>query len=317
MISEKKTWPAIVACSLGVAAMSLSGCGGGGGVTRVMANGDPIDAADYVGKTFPLLYILGQDDEPEADIKGGYGKVTVIDENTVKVEVPGEDPITFTRVDATNQFEGDDGDGGTITVTIDDNGEYYFVYCDCGAIEGLDFAGAFGFETPVELRPEGIATYDGVYSGAVFATANDPEYLLVPGVGSGQLVADFGTGDISGTLLDASASTDLDDDGLEDDTAYVLMTLENGTITSTGFDGTVTGEFEFQIDGGAITPVDSEFSNTDAEGKFFGNSGQTAAAAYDGDVWVDVPDTEEDINASFEGFFIGTDAALDDDLPPG
>lgn len=290
-----------------------TGCGGGSsGPLRVFATGDPITASDYQGRTFPLLFILGQDDEAGAVIKGGEGRITISnDGNTVKIKIPGEDTLTFTWVDG-NLYEGIGLDGEIITVTVTggNNGEYVVASCGCGEFEGFDYASAFGLETPRSRRPADTATYTGAFSGLIIAAEGDPEYLLIPGGGSGELTANFADASISGTLIDASTSVALDEDDIANDAVGATLTMD-GSITSTGFDGTVDGEIFFSIDEGEFFEVPTTFSNTDVDGKFFGYSGETAAATYDGDVLIDFVDPEiDDVNASFEGIFVGSDPTL-------
>jgi hypothetical protein len=293
----------------------LAGCGGGGGDdeevdTRILATGDSIVPADFVGKSFPLLYFLAQDGDPQAELAGGEGEIRVVDEDSVVISLPGEPDRTFTRIPGTDDFEGPDGDGGTLVVQLTNLGSYYFARCACGAFDGFDFASVFGFETPTDLRPRGTATYSGVASGVAFAAAGEPDYLVIPGAGSGELVADFSDGSIHGILIDAAVATALDDDGLEDDAFGTTLTLD-GRIDPKGFTGTVDGVVAISLDGGPFVAVPTTFSNTEVDGKFFGNSGETAAAAYGGDVEFDIDDPA--LDGTFRGFFVGTD----DDLAAG
>ena len=308
--------PRFLGLSAILLASVLAGCGGGGGDdeeeidTRILATGDPIVPADFVGKSFPLLYFLARDGDPAAEVAGGEGEIRVVDEDNVVISLPGEPDRTFTRIPGTEDFEGPDGDGGTIIVQLTNLGPYYFARCPCGAFDGFDFASVFGFETPTDLRPGGTATYSGVASGVAFAGAGNPQYLVIPGGGSGELVADFADSSIRGVLIDASVATALDADGVENDGVGVTLTLD-GAIDPKGFTGTVDGVLALSIDGQPFAAVPTTFSNTEVDGKFFGNSGETAAAAYGGDVLIDPSDPARDpIDGTFRGFFVGTDDAL-------
>ena len=294
-------------------ASALAACGGGGGGdeeevdTRILATGDAIVPADFVGKSFPLLYFLAQDGDPEAELAGGEGEIRVVDEDSVVISLPGESDRTFTRIPGTDSFEGPDGEGGTIVVELTNLGPYYFARCACGAFEGFDFASVFGFETPTDLRPSGTATYSGVASGVAFALAGEPEYLVIPGGGSGELVANFKDASIHGILIDSAVTTALDADGVEDDAFGATLTLD-GAINPKGFTGTVDGVVAASLDGGPFVALPTTFSNTEVDGKFFGNSGETAAAAYGGNVEIDIDDPA--LSGTFRGFFVGTDDAL-------
>ena len=305
--------------SMALALTLTAGCSGGGsGPLRVFATGDPITGPDYRGKTFPLLFILGQDDEVGAVIKGGEGRITLSEDgNTVEIEIPGEDKLTFTYLETSAEGDlyaglGLDGEPITVTVSVEDNGEYVFAGCGCGEFEGFDYASVFGFETPSDLRPTDTATYTGVSSGVIIAVEGDPEYLFIPGGGSGELTANFENGSISGTLIDASTSVALPEtfSAYESVEAVGANLTMDGLITSTGFDGTVDGFLFIEINGLPFS-IDTTFSNTDVDGKFFGNDGETAAATYKGDL--DIADFGPDLNgpnASFAGIFVGTDPSL-------
>jgi hypothetical protein len=293
----------------------LAGCGGGGGDddevdTRILATGDPIVPQDFVGKSFPLLYFVARDGDPDAVVAGGEGQIRVVDANSVVISLPGERDRRLTRIPGTEDFEGPDGQGGTIIVQLTNLGHYYFARCPCGAFDGYDFASVYGFETPTDLRPGGTATYSGVASGVAFAAVGSPEALVIPGGGTGALIADFSDASISGVLIDSGVLTALDADGLENDEVFVTLTMD-GAIDPMGFTGTVNGVVAVSVDGGPLSAVPTTFSNTRVDGKFFGNSGETAGAAYGGDVVINSSSSASDaLDGAFRGFFVGTDNAL-------
>lgn len=289
---------------LSIALISLGGCSGGKKPLQVFADGEPIDASDYIGKKFPFLYVLGEEDDPTAIVEGGEAELFFVDVNTVRVKLPGRDEETYVRVDDTNEFVLLGGGAGDPSVFVDDYGAYQFAYMNVGENPGVDFAGFFGLETPVDLRPAAVAVYEGDVMGVIFGSEGEPEYALLAD-GGGSLTADFGAGTVSGVLVDASASYAQDEDGIENDEIFAQLDLTNGVINKTGFDGNVSGEMAFSIDGAEPVAVSTSFFNTDVDGKFFGNAAESAGAQFDGDVTLDLIELP-DRTLHFEGFFVGS-----------
>ena len=163
-------WRSQTGLALIAALFLFSGCSNDAPF-RVLANGEPIEAVDYAGKAFPFFYILVEEGVDGSRIVGGEAEVSFIDEDSLEVKLPGDAVEEYRRVGATNEFELVGGGAGDPALVVENTGPYKFVYVPAGTVEGFDFAGFLGFETPVDLRTAEMAIYEGEYMGVAFGTA--------------------------------------------------------------------------------------------------------------------------------------------------
>jgi hypothetical protein len=293
---------------LAISTVALSACGDGGDGSggqlgssdgRIFAGTGEIVPEDYVGRTFPTLFLFSEDQAPQAQSTTGEGTIRIVDNDTLVVTIPGESPFTFTRVSA-DRFE----DASGTTVTIDDFGAAQYLL-KSGGDPSIGFAAAYGFETPVGLRPVSARYNSFSASSLVFAGEGDAFAVGLTGPGTVDLEATFSGsgGTISGVLIDAAGDVDFVDDRSADDRISVRTTLD-GVITEGGFTGTVDGSATLVI-GGTTTPRDLGLvlSNSSAEGKFFGNAAQVASGIYDADASITLPGQQAE-RARVTGFFI-------------
>jgi hypothetical protein len=249
-------------------------------VAPVMADGSPIATRDYVGRTFPLLTLVGS---PRGNPAATVGEITIVDSRNIVVRLPGRAPLTLTS------------DGGS-PLYSDGSGEEWLIGGNTAAnpakltlraIRGSLFESAFGFETPVAARPT-TATYRG--SSTISLEFANGALATLQGLGDVDLTATFtgAGGTISGTLMDAGADRDLDLNGVDD--VLLLRADLDGVIVPEGFTGSVAAQASVRIDGGpASSDLDLRLSNEVVAGKFFGNAAEAAAGVFSADVAATIP----------------------------
>lgn len=268
----------------GAASITLAACGGGATIVQTVPFENEVTSADYIGKSFPVFFLVGEAGDPNGRTVVGKGVVTYNSASSITVTLPGGGPVTLNRTGAsggstTFAASGPDAISALITGFSSTTAFRLATVAD----DDLAVLGGFGFETLEADRPNAIATYDT--AGAVFLTATNVENFL-PIAGSGSLTANFGSGDvISGTLLDADpvevnlAGVDVDLDILD-----LVFTLENGRITPSGFVGGVAATAELNIDGGPPTALGANMTGDSVEGAFFGGEAAAVAGIFEGDL---------------------------------
>jgi hypothetical protein len=290
-----------------VCGAGLVGCGGGGDDSfdiettsdgRVLSGSDPVEAADFVSRTFPLLFASAEDVAPQATATTGTGSVTVVDANTIVVTLPGKAATTFNRIGAT-EF----ADGTGEVLTLFDLGAAQYLY-KSGGDPTTEFLSAYGFETPVALRPVTATYNDRSASVLLFIPDDSPVGLWFGAPGTVDLTATFdgSGGRIRGTLFDGDFDgVDILGDGTADDTLAVRTTL-NGTINERGFTGTVGGTATYTILG-STGDLNLSLANPSVDGKFFGNEANAVAGTYSADTVI-TPPVGAAATGTLSGFFI-------------
>ena len=291
-----------------VCGAGLVGCGGGGDDTldiketsdgRILSGSDPVGAADFVSRTFQLLFASAEDVAPQATATTGTGSVRVVDDNTIVITLPGQAAKTYNRISST-AF----ADGTGEVLSSEDIGSARYLY-KSGGDPATDLLGAYGFETPVALRPV-TATYNGTSASEVYFVPDGSAIgLWLFEAGTVDLVANFSGsgGTIRGTLFDGEfVGVDLQNDGTADDTLFLLTTL-NGVIDSKGFGGTVDGFAAFSLPGNSLGNLNLTLSDTSVDGKFFGNEANVVADTYAADMAF-TPPVGPGATGTLSGFFI-------------
>lgn len=293
---------------LPVAAVLLSGCMGSGSGSLVvvepqLAEG-PVASGDFVGRTFPVLFLVGETGSPSARARAGTGAITYNGDGSVTLELPGTNPLTLTPAstgpNGTN-YTGSTGSGTVEALIADFESTESFRVATSSALEFALFGG-FGFETPQANR-RARATYDT--AGAVFLTTNNVSTFL-PAVGSGRLEADFDRGTISGTLLETDpVFVELGGSVNSADDLAMTFLLRNGVITPEGFRGGVSAEAALQVDGfGGYEVLDVDVTGGMAEGRFFDENAEVVSTIFSGEA-----DLSDDggslVDLEFNGFAAG------------
>ncbi len=295
-------WPAALA-SVGLAVAGCSSTTVGG--QRVIFEG-PVDAADFVGKRFPVFVLVGETGDPTANSVAGRGAITYNADGSITLELPGRSSFRLEEESTGllgTTYSGVPRGGSTVEVLVSNFSSTDAMRLLTSTSDDTDILGAFGFETAVDDRPT-----SGTYStaGAVFLTTENVGDVL-PVAGTGTLMADFMSGSIEGTLLDADpASVALAGVVTTPDDLALTFMLENGVITSTGFRGDVSATGELVVDGsGAPVPLTATVSDASVDGGFFGDAAEALAGTFQSNVNLsDGGSIETDIGA--DGFFTGT-----------
>ena len=165
---------------------------------------------------------------------------------------------------------------------------------------GLTYA-AFGFETPIPVRPTGFVSYTG--AGIIQISDNQSGTFLLSG--TSMLDVDFAGGAVSGTLLHVNdPEIDLDGDGQFDDRLVMTLTLEDGAVDLYGIDGQVGASGEAYI---GISPdpevLDVTVTASGAEGAFYGPSAGSLGVVYDGNMTMALPDSSP-VDYTFGGLTV-------------
>ena len=213
--------------------------------------------------------------------------------------MPGQAATTYKRISST-EF----ADGTGEVLSIFDLGAAQYLY-KSGGDPTTEFLSAYGFETPVALRPVTATYNDRSASLLLYVPDGSPVGLWFGAPGAVDLTATFdgSGGRIRGTLFDGDfAGVDFLGDGTADDTLSVRTTLD-GTINDKGFTGTVGGTATYTILG-STGDLNLSLANTSVDGKFFGNEANVVAGTYSADTAI-TPPVGVTETGTLSGFFIG------------
>lgn len=278
--------PTLRIFGLVAAGLGLAGCGGGETIiVQPQEFTGPVSAVDYVGRTFPVFFLIGESGDPSARTFAGEGSITYNSATSLVLRLPGASAVTLTRSGSSalgTTYSGLTDGMEPVEVLISDFSSTEAFRLLSTADPDLTVLGGFGFETAVADRPAS-GTYNT--AGAVFLTADNVGAFL-PAAGSGSLTADFTNGNISGTLLDADpVAVALAGDNLTPDDLAMTFFLENGVINSNGFRGDVGVSAELVVDGsGAPVVLGTTVTGDSAEGSFYGDEAEVVAGTFDADV---------------------------------
>ena len=270
------------------AAVALTACGGGGSGSPFVASSvpfeRPVDDADYIGKTFPVFFLVGEAGDPSGTARAGKGTITYNSTRTVTVRLPGTNPIVFTRTGSSGtgtRYEGTAPDLSTVSAVVSEFASTTAFRLITSGDEDYAVIGGFGFETPYDSN-RASATYQ--VAGAVFLTAENVEDFL-PIAGRGELSADFGARTISGTLIDTDAfEVNLAGNETINDILDLRIDIQNGRITNSGFTGDLDVASELTIDGDQLTQPQTSVTGDSVEGAFFGGDAEAIAGTFEGDI---------------------------------
>lgn len=288
MIRSKRILEGLTAAAMIV---TLSACAGGGGDSSndivgggdVSVSGDPQYADDGTkfadapdGTEFPLLQTQGYYTNKVGEIRYGPGErkasITPLADG-VRLKVENFMDVKF--LDDTHRSV----DNGVVTYTKNVDGREIVLQL-YGALAGLDYmelgawavsdggatnftvgvgVGVGGYETrPSDMPTTGSATYNGTMVGVSVDSTGDAYDL----VGDASMTADFGTGNISGSFTNTTATN--------------VDTLANSPWNDVNFGGTIAaGSNGFSGTtsvGGANTNPGGLAADASGEvkGKFFG-----------------------------------------------
>ena len=287
----------------------LAACGGGGGggeeVLTVSADGapiDPVDFASYTGKTFPISIVSGTSGSPEGVVDVQKGSLEVINANTLDIVFsPGEMPTRYFRQGTSNVFENSTG----YEITIDSAGFLHLLYTEPGLVPWVStlVVGSFGFQTPQNLYPSGVVTYDQRFASALYIAIDGDSDITPIFAGNVSLTVDFAGSSVTGTLMDGSRIVDLDDDSAVDDELSVQITM-NGHLSGNGITGTIDGSAFADIDddGVDVTDLNLVMESSSVEGVFYGNSADRIGGTYTGEFTFDDP-VEGSSSGTAAGYF--------------
>lgn len=282
MVATTRIWRSAL---FGLLAAGLSACGGET-VTgqRVLFSGS-VDAADYIGQTFPVFVLIGETGDPTGSSIVGEGSVTYNTDGSLTLRLPGAPAIQLTEIGTSGlgtSYRGIASGTTTIDVLVSDFSSTDAFRLLTTAQPDLSILGGFGFETAVADRPA-----SGTYAtaGAVFLTTENVGAVL-PAAGTGSLVADFTNGSITGTLLDTDpVSVALAGDVSTPDDLALNFFLESGVITTTGFRGDVSVTGELVVDGaGAPVALNTSVTGDRASGAFFGDGAEAIGGTFEANV---------------------------------
>lgn len=269
---------------MSLASVGLAACGGG---STVAVESVPFDgavtSADYIGKSFPVFFLVGEGGDPSGSAIAGRGSITYNDDDSVTVSLPGASPIRLARSGSTGLGTRYTGSGlNPVTAVVTGFSSTTAFRVVSSTDDDFALLGGFGFETQPGDRGAS-ATYST--AGAVFLTTPDAENFL-PVAGDGTLNANFANGTISGTLLSTDPiSIQLAGDSNTPDDLAMLFMLEGGRINSDGFSGGVTLSAELVVDGsGSPLDLNANIARDSAEGAFFGEQAAAVAGIFEGDV---------------------------------
>jgi hypothetical protein len=250
-------------------------------VASVFADGSPIKAADYVGRTFPLLTLVAPQ---QADPIATLGEIELVDADTLVIRLPGRDPLTLNRFGTGSMFGDGTGKRWFLDRTTSAGFSQQYLHDPTGTI----FASSFGFETPVAARPA-TATYRGSSTSSLGLDGGRIRADL-QGTGDVNLTAAFtgSGGTITGTLIDSSGNRDITGDGVRE--VFNLRAELDGVIVPDGFTGTVTALASARDAGETATAdLNLQLSNSVVVGKFFGNAAEAAAGVFSADATATIP----------------------------
>lgn len=237
---------------------SLSACGGGGdGGLRIISDGAPAAPADYVGKTFPVLFFGGIANGPVLNAVRSQGTIEIVSLTEVILNYSGNS-VTLTDPDMNGVFDSIDA---SLQLTENSSDMRNFEF---DTVDGDGFLGFFGFETdPADLASVSTGSYLGIDS-SFMVLANSSGEIVEARQGNAALSVNFGSGGVSGAVFDYGD---------------VVLSLVNGTV---GNSGLITGQLSMTSDmGGPIIPID--VVNTDVDARIFGADAERLGGTYEGD----------------------------------
>ena len=272
-MNEQHTPTARASIVITLAALTLSACTNSE-VDRVLAEGGEAFPEDFVDKTFPVYFAVGEQTDGGSEAEAGIGSARFISADEIEYSGLGQPTRVYTRVGTTNEFAPDDG---SISLFVEELGAAIL------ASSNLDFAGPTGgvaaysgFETPVANRPA-LASYNSGDFAVLFLAGPDfPEVDTLTCSNCVDLSANFAAGDISGQVFDGT-STDASGE------FSITNELVDGTITSSGFTGQIEATAAFTPVGGSTRGVTTELTNQNVIGRFFGSDADQAMVVYEGD----------------------------------
>jgi len=287
-------------CTVVLGSTALGACGGGSGgsavdlspdtndiiVTSVEATGpgDSLDAAE----TFQIYYSLVFQPDGTPIIQVGRGQIDVINADTIAfTRQEGDTPTEFTAITpGSDTYEGDLG-GSTATITLSKGtgGTLAYLQGDT-ADNGFGLAGIYGFETPIADLPSGAVVYNNAgLATAYIAEEGSPDNIQVfqPGSTNPALTVNFGTGSVTGTLFDGTADIDLADDGTANDILNLVVTIENGSISSGDITGNVSLAADVDVFGDGNIDLAPTVSSSAVDASIFGSTGNVVAGTFEAD----------------------------------
>ncbi len=275
-----KFWnkPAAIAGIFSV--VTLSACGGGTSVVApVLADGAPINAADYIGKTFPFRY-LGVDASGTLNPTRGTGSIKVISATEIEVSVDGRTyllnetltPGEYERIDiSSTQIDLSPALRSLGSNIISDSSVYI---------------GAYGFQTdPADVPTVDFAQFEGT-----------SELIVTDGIGTvnvesgtSNLEVDFANNLFSGFVYHGEMPGGVGE-------TITIDVFPAGTLTGNEVSGTLIATYDDLINPVANVPL----NGTDVEGWLYGAGHENLIGTFEGNFT-----TPLDGNTRFVGGFFG------------
>ncbi len=278
----------------------------------VYADDQPVTRDSFVGKTFPISLVVGAEGDGPAP-KRVIGSIEYVSADKAILTYEGRS-TEFNYRSAFSQENWSSGAPNTDGSPLQDLRIDRVSKAVRGIAIGNDFIpnpnlpaaeGTFGFVTP-ENRLTGSVNYSSSFGSRMLITSTD---WIEQSDGSFQRVenivevdgkavninADFGTGNVTGTLFDGSfVSTDDRQSGANSVTHDVTVTLQNASVEGSGFSGDVIVETTASsnprevINGGVgpqgdILPSEVVMNSQGADGIFFGYDGQGVGGTFEAD----------------------------------
>ncbi|MEL7026544.1 MAG: hypothetical protein AAGO57_04840 [Pseudomonadota bacterium] len=260
--------------------LAVAGCSGETLVVAPVEFDGSVTSADYIGETFPVAFLVGEEGDPTGSTSAGQGSITYNSASSITLRLPNGRTASLTRTGTSGLGTNFRGtlNGETIDVTVSDFASTEAFRLISSADDEISILGGFGFETAVGDRPAS-ATYST--AGAIFITAENVGPFL-PAAGSGDLSANFTGGTITGTLLDADpVSVAVAGAELVPDDLTLVFELENGVITPSGFRGDVGVTGELVVDGaGAPVVLGTNVTGDQASGQFYGDAAEVVSGTF-------------------------------------
>jgi hypothetical protein len=318
--------------------ISLAGCGGGGGgggstgggsgggssepditppdpditpnAELVYADGQEVTRDGFIGKTFPIMLVVGSKDDPTAP-KRAAGTIEYISADRAVLTYEGRS----TEFNYRNAFGREHWSSGALNtdgsplqdLTIDKVsrpargvtiGNSFIPNPDLPAAEGT-----FGFVTP-ENRLTGSVNYSSSYGSRILVTSTDwieqsngtfkrVENVVELDGKAVDIDVDFGSGDVTGTLFEGSyTSTDDRQFAANSVSHHLAVTLKDAVVSGSGFAGDIVVETTASsnprevINGGVgpqgdILPSEVVMNTQAAEGTFYGYDGEGVGGTFE------------------------------------
>lgn len=227
---------------------SLVACGSGDtGLRSPVAGRDPINEADYIGKTFPVRFIGIEDGT--ANLKRGTGSARYVSANEIAVSIDGKTESVFRILP---------GEYAGPTLNFDTSALSPALKDVFAGDRDSAYAGFLGFETASgDIPRSGTAVYSNPKGAILFESDG---LFTNESIGSTSLVVNFGTTAVTGDLY------------FQESTGFAAE-LVGGKISGNGISGGV------QIyDGTRYVTTD----NDRADGRFYGNDAGDIAGTFEG-----------------------------------